>query len=477
MMTMNRRRNSTGGLAALWAAALVWVAAPAPGATAAEADAQWGTFYRPFSADSPWNSRPVDPVLDDYVIPKSSYFPMVGEGKYSLGVFLAKASDPPVTVHGLPGREGVWDPDAETHHESITIPHWPADAIPAQGSDGHADIVDPTTGIVHSFFKLQKDQGRWVALQYAWTRIDGRGWGDPAHYFQGARAAAVPSMAGLIRKHEINDGDSMYRHALAVSLTFNAMAAEPSFIYPATSADGTAAKNTGRIPEGALLMLPEWFDTQRISDPALRKVAETLKTYGAYVVDRNIGTPFYIYVENGAGFNLHRNGWNSANAAQLERIRQSLRQVASARAWVDGNGQATPAERPLNLLSMRGPWRLYRGDTQGAYDTWRQAVVFPQTTSKTTQINASSRILNPVYWARPEPGSPMRLTVRAEGGAKLRLHLYQKSGRTTVFDSGELGDGDSVELKWPGPGISASIHAISGTQGPSSVGGELVEVN
>ena len=61
------------------------------------------------------------------------------------------------------------------------------------------------------------------------------------------------------------------------------------------SADGGAEKsNSGQIPEGALLMLPAGFDTRRISTPALRKIAETLKRHGGYVVDRNEGTPFVI---------------------------------------------------------------------------------------------------------------------------------------------------------------------------------------
>jgi hypothetical protein len=63
-----------------------------------------GTHERLFAADSLWNSRPVDPVLGTYVIPKSDYFPMVSEGGWSTGVFLAKPDDPAVVVHGAPGK-------------------------------------------------------------------------------------------------------------------------------------------------------------------------------------------------------------------------------------------------------------------------------------------------------------------------------------------------------------------------------------
>ena len=327
--------------------------------------AAWGTYSKPFAADSLWNSRPVNPVLGEFVIPTSEYFPTVASGAYSTGVFLSGPDDAAVTVTGIPGSKGLWDPDAESHHD-VTIPRWPEDVIPASGNDGHADIVDPIGGMIHSFYKLQQLDGKWVAAQYAWSKLNGRGWGDPAHYFQGARAAGVPTSAGLIRKHEIDDGDTLYRHALAMSLTFNALAPDPAYVFPATSADTNASdSNTGSIPEGALMMLPESFDTGSIDNPALRKVAETLKVYGAYVVDRNYGTPFVIYVENGSGFKLHAGGWNSNVADDLDRIRAALRQVVAADGWMDGEGNGFDVDNNLNILSMRGNWQMQSGTTPG----------------------------------------------------------------------------------------------------------------
>ena len=54
----------------------------------------FGTALRPFSAQSPWNSRPVEPVLDDWEIPKASYAPALESGKWSTGVFVCAPSDP-----------------------------------------------------------------------------------------------------------------------------------------------------------------------------------------------------------------------------------------------------------------------------------------------------------------------------------------------------------------------------------------------
>lgn len=451
----------------------MWIMASAAYAQTA---LQFGTYQRPFAPTSPWNSRPVNPTFGTFVIPTSQYVPAVSGGQWSTGVFLAKQSDPAVTVYGLPNTAGVWDPDSGVNR-TITIPRWPADVQAATASDGHADIVDPVSNIIHSFWQLRYQNGKWMAAQYAWSPLNGRGWGDPAHFFQGARAAGVPTSAGIIRKHEINDGDTMYRHALAMSLTFNALSPSQTYVYPATSADTNAAStNTGQIPEGALMMLPPTYDTSRISSAALRKVAETLKTYGAYVVDRNTGTPFYIYVENKSGFDLHNGGWNNAVATELDRIRASLRQVTSAQSWVDGNGKTFTPPTRFNLLSMRGPWYVQSGSATGNFDTWQQAVVFPNTATRTVQVNNSSRSLNPVSWSRIQPGKNYRISAIATGGAKLRFQVRNANSSQVYFDSGELANGESKTFAWPTQTDAAtSVYAISGVNMPSTVRGELIQ--
>lgn len=437
----------------------------------------WGSYRTPFSATSPWNSRPLSPVFGTYVIPKSQYFPSVAAGKWSTSVFLSEPGDRPVTVVGAPGRKGLWDPDAETFHD-IEIPHWPSNVTPAAERDGHAEIVDPVTGIIHSFWKLRYVEGRWTAAQYAWTCINGRGFGDPAHYFQGARAAGVSTSAGLIRKHELTDGEPLFRHALAMSLTFNALSASPAYVFPATSADTNAATaNSGQIPEGALLMLPPTFDTGGIANPALRKIAETLKVYGAYVVDRNFGTPFAIYVEIDSGFTLHRGGWDNGVARNLDAIRQALRQVVAVGGWADGNGRPYTPRKNMNLLSMRGPWRLISGSAPGTYDTWAQAVVFPGNSVRTEQVNATSRGLSAVSWAIPTAGVKYQLTAHATGGATLRLQIRDKATNAVRVDSGELGDRETASFVWPADAGTVAVHALSGVGTRSSVRGHLIRVD
>jgi hypothetical protein len=429
-----------------------------------------------------WNSRPLNPVFGTFVIPSSSYFPAIASGGYSTGTFLASATDQPMTIVGTGSTAttttGVADPDSGGSHV-VTIPRWPAGVLPATGTDGHADIVDPITNIIHSFWQLKQVNGQWRAALHSWSKLGGTGWGDPAHYYQGSRAVGIPASAGLMRKHEIRDGAATYPHALAMSLTYNGLAngvSSPAYVFPATSADNSAAANTGSIPQGALMMLPPSFDSSGIANADLKKVVETLKLYGAYVVDRNTGTPFVIYVENGSDFNLMPKGWDNTIAGQLDKIRAGLRQVVGAQAWVDGDGKsaanAIKAQQNMNILSMRGPWVKQSGTTTAAYDTDTQSLLFGATTTKTVFFNANNTGMTPVKWAVPVAGTYVTLTVSSTGGATLRMQLG--AGGVTTTDTGALGNGQSMRFLWPANG-KFTLIANSGISGaPSSVKGELI---
>lgn len=450
------------------------VSLPAPEPLVSSAS-DFGTFNRPFSVNSFWNSRPRKVIFGTATIPESQYYPLVSTGSYSTTPFRATSTDEPMTVYPPAGSRGVWDPDAETYLPSVTIAHWPSETVPASGSDGHADIVDVEKGVIHSFFKLKKVDGRWVATQYAWSLLNGRGWGNGAHYFQGARASAVPSMAGVIRKHEINDGKSQYHHALALSLTYNAMSNVEQYVYPATSGDAAWLVNSGKIPTGALLMLPPTFDSASIASPALRKVVNTLKTYGAYVIDRNVGTPFYIYVENGTNFTLHQGGWSSVVAKDLHRIRAALRQVTYAKEWVNGMGIMITQLPKLNLVSMRGPWRnSATGGTTPAFNSGLQSVEFSNTTKVETAENSSGRVISGVKWAKPIAGKLYEFRVKATNGGKAYLRFW--GGGAEQFNTRALGDGAAYRFYWPAVSGTPIMGVISGIGAKTVISGLLTQV-
>ncbi|MDR7052080.1 hypothetical protein J2X54_004582 [Duganella sp. 3397] len=446
----------------------------------------FGSYYRPFAADSLWNLKPVDPVLGTNGVKKPlinlDWIPSIGDGAYSVKVFMAKAGDPAMTVIGTLGLAGVGDPDTG-NYRTIKIPRWPADVAPATGEDGHAEIIDTVTGVIHSFYQLRKVGGKWRATMYSWTRVDGRGFGNPSHWSQGARSAGVAPTAGLIRLHEINDNRSHYRHALAMSLPSHTLAngiTHPSYVYPATTADTSAWLNTGVIPLGARLMLPESFDTSKLSTSALRKIANTLKLYGAYVVDRNYDTAFRLYVENGASFSIMPNGtWNTRVVSDLDKIRAGLREVVSVGSYADDNNAAKAAStvkvagEARSLLSMRGDWLVPGTSTpaNAAYDTWLESVSFPTTTKKISTVNYSNGI-SKVTGSMPAAKTPMRFTARTAGGALIRLQLWD--GSSLAYDSGYLADGSFASFTWPAATVSVRLLAQSGVGTASRARGVLV---
>jgi hypothetical protein len=222
-------------------------------------------------------------------------------------------------------------------------------------------------------------------------------------------------------------------------------------------------------------MLPPSFDSSNIVNPDLKKIVETLKVYGAYVVDRNVGTPFVIYVENDSGFSLMPNGWDNTIANQLDQIRAGLRQVTSAQGWVDANGNsvstAISAQQRMNILSMRGPWNKQSGTATATYDTATQSLQFGATTTKTVYVNANNTGMTRVQWAVPKAGTYVNFTAVATGGATLRLQI--KTNGVLTFDSQNLANGQSIRFLWPA-NPTLTLIATSGTSGASSVKANLV---
>jgi len=433
----------------------------------------WGTFKRPFAADSLWNSYPENPALGSYALPPTgtNYFPSIGPGAFSSQMFLAAPSDPPKTVFG-PNGGNITVQDEQRGLKSITIPHWPSATVGATGSDGHADVIDEVAGIVHSFYQLKKAaDGTFTASLYAWSPLRGSGWGDPAHYYQGARAAGVSTTGGMIRTHEIDDGDSQYRHALAMTLDGSALKA--GYIFPATAEDSNAPTNyKGGIPMGSLLLLPASFDASAIKNPKLRKIVETLKTYGARVIDQNYGTPFAIFVENGSGFSLMPNGWDNAVAADLTKIAAALRPLANENAYIDGEGRRFVPNRNLNLLSTRGPWQLASGPALGLFESWKQAVTFPAGGAKVIQFNSATTAISKTTWAPWKAGQNYTFTVHATGGGLARLEL-KKAGYVTAYTTNDLGDGQSVTFPVSADATYLVPTITSGVGAPSEVSYEL----
>ena len=326
---------------------------------------------------------------------------------------------------------------------------------------------------MHSFWQLRKIDGQWRATQYAWTALGGRGWSDPAHNHQGARAAGVPTMAGLVRKHELDDGDTLFRHVLAMTLDGSAL--RKGYVFPATAEDDNAPQNyRGGVPMGSLMMLPPSFEVTALRTPILRKLAQTLKVYGAAVVDQNHDTRFTIPVEQGANIDLHPNRWNSEAGADLNAIAQALRRVSAVDGWRDANGNRIELDQPLNLLSMRGPWNSDQGGLAGRFDSWNQSLQFEKTDQPIISRQTAGKSQRITAWAPWQPGKTYTFSVNAAGGAQLRLQ-FRLPNSEVLWESPNLGHGQKLEFAMPAsPGLPMLV-ATSGTGQASWVQGRLTE--
>lgn len=101
--------------------------------------------------------------------------------------------------------------------------------------------------------------------------------------------SGMTAFGGTIRLGEWVPGGRI-RHALKVTLDASQLSSSSGgYRWPAQNADLYYAEEyRGGVPEarmGSLLTLPPWFDMGKLQTEAAQILAETLSTYGAYVVD------------------------------------------------------------------------------------------------------------------------------------------------------------------------------------------------
>ena len=378
------------------------------------------SFYYPFAEDSLWKSRLISPIFDENLSLKALNPPIIHEGAFSSSIYMTNADDPKVKIYGV-NNQPIQNPDSNSKELYIELPHWPSGVEGASGTDGHADIIDLENKRIYSFWKLRTNNGRWEAASFAWMPLNGSGWPDPAHYYQGVRAVSTPVTAGIIRKHEGCQSSDPIMHALALSLPRESLSSANPYVFPATTSDFNYKLNKGNVPEGSLLMLPNSFDSTSVENKLLSKVIEALKVYGAYVVDRNDSTSFAIYVENGSNIEDSCKWSNSRYSKILDDIRRNLRVVKGADVVLDAKGRQVSINKNLNLLSFRGPWYKTNQSSNWLFQTFTQKLELK--TNKPNEIftSTSNSLLKVVNWAIPNVGDQYELENTSCKGVDVKL--------------------------------------------------------
>jgi len=251
--------------------------------------------WRPFSADSPWNTpiaagaetdRNSD-VLVAGLAEDGGLYVNIPEWTVTVRYFdsarAARSSVRPL----FPGRFG---PGFEPG-QRVPLPDG---AVPEGAGDQQTHYVSLVDPIRNKAWDLRQGgrtaRGEWYAGFGATVDLAGTGVARPwmqaerADLSGGARPSGIPLIAGLIRLEDVKAGE--INHALA----FAYRGARPGwFVPPASTALEVTPERAGRdfgLPMGARIQLDPGYDIENTKlSPAGKVIARALQTYGAILVD------------------------------------------------------------------------------------------------------------------------------------------------------------------------------------------------
>lgn len=256
--------------------------------------------WRPFTANSPWNtpigpSPVVDPDDANQIdrLATVSQWPWLSIAieQYSVPlIFVDSTTTPfvPVTVTRLAG---------EGFRTNSTAPI-PAGTMPASGTDGNIALVDRATGQEWDFWQAANGANGWTCSTCAMADVFGTGvrpypqQGRPDWWrSHGARACGFPLTAGLITVEEIQAG--RIDHVLVIGYPG---IKSRYFTPPASTAQATFGplSSTNGIPCGGRIQLDPTIDVTTLGlTPAGVVIARALQEYGAFVGDYNGSVALY----------------------------------------------------------------------------------------------------------------------------------------------------------------------------------------
>jgi hemolysin type calcium-binding protein len=282
-------------LAAALVAGTAVAIAGAGGGSARSGIAAATSCERPYSSESPWNTR-IGPAPPYH--PRSDFHVSALEGElssdptqYTYPVYEVDGSTPlrDVRVSGVFSEVTHDDRVLRVLKEPVVRMPIPEGALPAAGSDGQLIIVNRSTGDEWGVWRLRAEAGGWRATNAThynirWDAVPPRDEGGRPFF---ARGAGIPYLAGLVRACEIRRG--RIEHALAFAYDYPT----PDYVHPASKSDGKST-DPRDLPEGSRLQLDPSLSERTIRSwgcvgPCLT-IARALQEYGMYVVD-NGGRP------------------------------------------------------------------------------------------------------------------------------------------------------------------------------------------
>jgi len=225
--------------------------------------------------------------------------PWITATSYSTPFYVVSATQPRVPVK-LDGDDGWGDDLQHALDEGVPIP---PNAHPADGTDGHLTVYQPSSDSLWEFWRASKQSDGWHARWGGAMRNVSH---NPGYYTNdawpglspwqgfnwGSTASSLPVIAGTIRLSDLRAG--RIDHALAVALP-NTCSGRWS--WPAQRSDGSSS-DPNCIPEGAHIRLDPSLNLRQMGLPKITlELAQAAQRYGMIVRDVT-GHAFQFYGED-----------------------------------------------------------------------------------------------------------------------------------------------------------------------------------
>ncbi|MCH9646963.1 MAG: hypothetical protein K0U98_01925, partial [Deltaproteobacteria bacterium] len=273
--------------------------------------------FRPFRADSPWNTpipadaeiHPDSALMIDFLVDTlrdlgTSDHVAINVVSWTSPIHLIDSSVAPRIDIQTTGDSIYWstDPDGNGVAENIPMPEIGPWQDPQ--TDGHMIMVDLEVMRAWEFSRATPlGGGAWRASVIDTWDLKGPGWRtafvSPSWWRSGSVASGLSRLAGTVRPEEVQAG--VIDHPLLVLSPTNRSSSLPGgadneLCPPASRSDGWGV-GSHFIPEGALLQLDPDLDLDELdlSNPA-KVVARAMQIYGMYVFDN--GPTFAVPFQN-----------------------------------------------------------------------------------------------------------------------------------------------------------------------------------
>jgi hypothetical protein len=270
--------------------------APTPDSARLQLFAPTSVWNRPLAADAPLDAASATLVqtLQNTVAQTDAWVQWQGTSP----LYVVRGNQPTVRVQL---DTGSWGATLQQALQAVPIP---ANAVPAEGSDAHMTIYQPSTDRLWELFQARRLADGWHA---SWGGAMAHASRSPGYYdadswpglsgtHWGATATSLPVIAGTITVDELKAG--VIAHAIAMNIPW---AKANVYTWPAQRTDG-ASSDPNAIPEGTRFRLDPKLDINALGLPPLtRMIAEAAQRYGIIVRDQT-GQAVGFFAENTAQF-------------------------------------------------------------------------------------------------------------------------------------------------------------------------------